>query len=215
MVGKTLKYQAYEMIRRKIINCEYEPGTFVTENLLKETVPGSRTPVRDAVGRLEQEKLVTILPKKGILVSPVLPEDISALFQLRFMWEPYSVQRYGNTLPGSFYLSFYDHFFEDGSADNNAHYEKDDEFHTAFIRATKNPYIIHIYEQIHAHLHRSRIWVGNTDSLRLERSRAEHREILLACIKKDWHQAAEKMYEHLDRAYRSTLTELKRKDLQL
>lgn len=110
MTEKPLKYQAYALIRQKIINCEYAPGAFITENLLQETVPGSRTPVRDAIGRLEQENLVTIFPKKGILVAPVLPKDISSLFQLRMMWEPYAVQKYGNMLSCDFYMSFYDHF---------------------------------------------------------------------------------------------------------
>ena len=199
MTEKPLKYQAYALIRQKIINCEYAPGAFITENLLQETVPGSRTPVRDAIGRLEQENLVTIFPKKGILVAPVLPKDISSLFQLRMMWEPYAVQKYGNMLSCDFYMSFYD---------NRQHYEKDDEFHTAFIQATNNPYILRVYEQIHVHLHRSRVWVGNTDAVRLEASQEEHQRILLACIKKDWDLAAEMMQEHLACSRMSTLTEL-------
>ena len=68
--------------------------------------------MRDAIGRLEQENLVTIYPKKGILVAPVLPKDISSLFQLRMMWEPYAVQKYGNMLSCDFYMSFYDYFFQ-------------------------------------------------------------------------------------------------------
>ena len=47
MTEKPLKYQAYALIRQKIINCEYAPGAFITENLLQETVPGSRTPSED------------------------------------------------------------------------------------------------------------------------------------------------------------------------
>ncbi|MCI9007406.1 MAG: GntR family transcriptional regulator [Lachnospiraceae bacterium] len=208
MTEKPLKYQAYALIRQKIINCEYAPGAFITENLLQETVPGSRTPVRDAIGRLEQENLVTIFPKKGILVAPVLPKDISSLFQLRMMWEPYAVQKYGNMLSCDFYMSFYDHFFSADLRDNRQHYEKDDEFHTAFIQATNNPYILRVYEQIHVHLHRSRVWVGNTDAVRLEASQEEHQRILLACIKKDWDLAAEMMQEHLACSRMSTLTEL-------
>lgn len=208
MTDTTLKYQAYALIRQKIISCEYAPGTFVTENILQEEFPGSRTPVRDAIGRLEQENLVTIFPKKGIRIAPVLPKDISALFQLRLLWEPYAVRNYGNMLSCGFYMSFYDYFFSAVPMENSSHYQKDDEFHMAFIQATNNPYIIRIYEHIHVHLHRSRIWVGNTDSERLEASGKEHQQILLACIKKDWALAAEKMREHLTISRMSTLTEL-------
>ena len=60
MSKNNLKQQAYQMIREKIMNCEYPPGILLNENMLLNAVPGSRTPIRDALGRLEQEKLVTI-----------------------------------------------------------------------------------------------------------------------------------------------------------
>ena len=66
----TLKYSTYEFIKNKIICCEYEPGTFLNEEILCEETGVSRTPVRDALGRLEQEGLVKILPKKGVKISP-------------------------------------------------------------------------------------------------------------------------------------------------
>ena len=68
--NKPLKQHAYEFIKKKILNCEYAPGLHLNEQQLCEDMDGiSRTPVRDAVSRLEQEGLLNILPKKGIIVS--------------------------------------------------------------------------------------------------------------------------------------------------
>ena len=60
------------MIKEKIINCEFAPGAVYNEEYLCEEVNTSRTPVRDALGRLEQEGLIKIMPKRGILLLCVL-----------------------------------------------------------------------------------------------------------------------------------------------
>lgn len=86
MKKETLKQHAYNIIKDKIINCEYAPSALLNEEMLKEDVQASRTPIRDALGRLEQEGLVTILPKKGIMVAPLTIREIDPLgrsFQCR------------------------------------------------------------------------------------------------------------------------------------
>ena len=64
----SLKLQAYQYLKTKILNCEYRPNEFLNEQkLCAEMGNISRTPMRDALGRLEQEGLITILPKKGLM----------------------------------------------------------------------------------------------------------------------------------------------------
>ena len=72
----SLKLQAYQYLKTKILNCEYRPNEFLNEQkLCAEMGNISRTPMRDALGRLEQEGLITILPKKGLMVSGITEED--------------------------------------------------------------------------------------------------------------------------------------------
>ena len=66
MAKTNLKTQAYNAIRRKIVTCEYAPGTFINEELLTNELGLSRTPIRDALSRLEQEGLRLNL-KRGFL----------------------------------------------------------------------------------------------------------------------------------------------------
>ena len=56
----SLKQTIYEELKNKIVSCEIAPGERLTEDGLCELMNASRTPVRDAISRLEQEKLVTI-----------------------------------------------------------------------------------------------------------------------------------------------------------
>ena len=66
----SLKLQAYQYLKSRILSCEYAPRQFLNEQkLCAEMGNISRTPMRDALGRLEQEGLITILPKKGLMVS--------------------------------------------------------------------------------------------------------------------------------------------------
>ena len=98
MTKKSLKSQAYNNIKEKIISCEYSPGMLLNEEILCETFNVSRTPIRDALSRLEQEGLITIWPKKGIIVSSLSISEVNNLFELRLLLEPYSIQNYGYTL---------------------------------------------------------------------------------------------------------------------
>ena len=65
----TRKQAAYEYIKKKILSCMYEPGVVMNEQTLCDELELSRTPVRDALSRLEQEGLVNIMPKKGFMRS--------------------------------------------------------------------------------------------------------------------------------------------------
>ena len=77
MTKKSLKVQAYNNIKEKILNCEFSPGMHLNEAVLCETFHVSRTPIRDALSRLEQEGLV---PKRELWfpASP-FPKSITFL----------------------------------------------------------------------------------------------------------------------------------------
>ena len=69
MAKPSLKQQSYELIKSNIVNCVYPPGAIITEDILCQELAVSRTPIREALSLLEKERLVTILPKRGIEVT--------------------------------------------------------------------------------------------------------------------------------------------------
>lgn len=96
----SLKLQAYQYLKTKILNCEYRPNEFLNEQkLCAEMGNISRTPMRDALGRLEQEGLITILPKKGLMVSGITEDDVHSMFEMRLLVEPYALRTYGDRIP--------------------------------------------------------------------------------------------------------------------
>lgn len=92
MVGKerpsrSLSEQAYLLIRRKIISLELPPGGIVDEASLKDELGLGRTPIREALLRLSLEKLVTIVPRRGIFVTDIVITDLQRLFEIRLELE--------------------------------------------------------------------------------------------------------------------------------
>ena len=83
----SMQNQAYQFIRKKIERCEYAPNDMLSESLLREELGFSRTPVREAIGRLAQEGLVRVYPKRGIMVSAISIGDIHQIFEVRALVE--------------------------------------------------------------------------------------------------------------------------------
>jgi DNA-binding GntR family transcriptional regulator len=89
---KSNKDIAYETIRDKIINGEFIQGQPIPEELLSKIMRMSRTPVREALIKLQAEDLVKIINNKGAIVSEITPIDIAEIFQLRLLVEPYATR---------------------------------------------------------------------------------------------------------------------------
>lgn len=198
MAKASLKLQAYNMIREKIVSCEYAPGTLLNEEVLREQIGASRTPIRDALSRLDQEGLITILPKKGIIVSGLSISDINMIFEVRMLYEPFALKNYGFTLSDEWIMRFYREFsIPHEQYPTLDFFTMDDEFHCAIVAAIPNRFLRQTYDMIQTQNRRFRIMTGQVSQTRLEAIMQEHLRIITACLKKDWDLAAEEMRAHL------------------
>jgi Bacterial regulatory proteins, gntR family len=80
----------YLAIRQAILTCEFQPGQELREQALAERYRASRSPVRDSLLRLEKEELVTVLPRQGYRVDPILMSDVADILSFRLLIEPAS-----------------------------------------------------------------------------------------------------------------------------
>ena len=195
--GKSLKQVSYETLKRKIVSCEILPGSTLTEDMLCEKLNASRTPVRDAVSRLEQEHLVSIKPKKGIRVNRVSMNSIKELFEVRCLLEPAAVLKYGNRIPDEVYAR-YTRQFQLKNLPTEELYRVDDEFHRMFISASGNRYFHTVYAMIADQVQRYRVLTANRPQDELAQD--EHYEIAACCIRGEWSQASRLMLEHIENA---------------
>ncbi|MFK7887551.1 MAG: GntR family transcriptional regulator [Gammaproteobacteria bacterium] len=84
--------KAYEAVRSEIIEGTYAPGDRITESEIAESAQVSRTPVREALHRLEAEGLIRFVPNQGAFVSSFGLAEALETFDLRSMLENYVVR---------------------------------------------------------------------------------------------------------------------------
>ncbi len=198
---QSLKLQAYQYLKDKILSCAYAPGERLNEQKLCEEMGNiSRTPMRDAIGRLEQEGLIIILPKKGLMVAEVKAEDIQHIYEVRLLVEPYTLRRYGALLSRAALEECRAHLLsQEGEVSRAALCEADDAFHALFISVLENPYLRDTYANIAALNSRIRVLSDRRAAYRTEETLQEHLAVLDACIIGDYQAAADAMELHLEK----------------
>ncbi len=85
--------RVYTHIKEAVLDRRYEGGTLLTEGDLADAVGVSRTPVREALLRLEVEGLIKLYPKKGALVLAVSAQEIKDVVETRLLVEEFAARR--------------------------------------------------------------------------------------------------------------------------
>ncbi|PKM90044.1 MAG: GntR family transcriptional regulator [Firmicutes bacterium HGW-Firmicutes-12] len=80
---KPLRDIVFESLREAITNQVLKPGERLLENDLAEEMGVSRTPIREAMHKLEQEGLISIIPRKGAFVTQISLQDIKEIYEIR------------------------------------------------------------------------------------------------------------------------------------
>lgn len=203
-----LKDKAYDIIRGNIITCKYPPGSFLNEAQLLEEIGVSRTPIREALSKLEQEQFVRVVPKRGILVCELTLKEISDVYQVRILMEPQLVSRWGSAIPvdrmeacRTLLLSY------TPEMDLARRNELDDSLHRLIIDSNPNRYLRQWMSHLYSQNERIRFFTGQIGRL-MERNNAEHLRIVDRLLLSDWEEAASLLTEHLETARRNTLDAL-------
>lgn len=195
---------AYDELLARIVSCQYAPGSLLSEERLVSELGISRTPIRAALIRLEQEHLVHIISKKGILVSEITPEGIRDLFCLRDLIEPYAVREFGRNFKKDRLIYYLNLFSKDYSADDyQIVFDSDVQFHTDIVKLTENRFLCAFYASLQKLLSRITLICGISVADRVARSNREHVDIVLSLLKDDTDAAVETLELHLKEARES------------
>jgi DNA-binding GntR family transcriptional regulator len=91
IVVRTLSDQTYEIVRRRILVGAMQPGTAVRQDVIAAELGVSKIPLREALGRLEQDGLLSSYPNRGYVVRDLSTDEASEVFALRLKLEPGAV----------------------------------------------------------------------------------------------------------------------------
>lgn len=191
--------RAYETIKDRIIRCVYQPDSFINEEQLVAELNISRTPIRSALVRLEQERMVQIISKKGVHVTDISYEQIHDIYECRFLIEPYAVLHYGNRFPKKELLDYLSCF--SATEDNWSFYRHDNKFHKQIVDLCGNDLLSSYYDSLQSLSLRISVRSGDAEN-RVTNSNHEHISIINALLQDDYPLASELIKNHLEIAKR-------------
>jgi len=92
-VMRLMREEVYERIRAEILSCVLRPGSQVQEGDLAARYGVSKSPIRDALLRLQEQQLLEVLPRKGYRVKPVSIIEVREMYEMRHILERSCVSR--------------------------------------------------------------------------------------------------------------------------
>jgi DNA-binding GntR family transcriptional regulator len=201
--------QAYAEIRGRILDNYYAPGHQVLEQELAADLGMSRTPVREALVRLQNERFVQLIPRHGMRVVPLSIQDLREVYEVLTSLELTAIERLARAdLDGEALTTIEKSVDEMDSAikkkDVDAWAKADERFHRILVTLCGNQRLVAMVETLWEQSHRARM---TTVRLRgsLEQSNREHRALLDAIRQGDWRQARMRHAKHRERAMQEIL----------
>jgi len=82
-----LTHRIYENLKEDIINLKFKENSIITEKELAKKYKVSKSPVREALRKLNLEGFIEILPHKGYFITSISAEDLKNIFQIRMILE--------------------------------------------------------------------------------------------------------------------------------
>jgi DNA-binding GntR family transcriptional regulator len=198
--------RAYAIVRRLILQRELSGGEVLVEGRLAERLQMSRTPLREALLRLEGEGLLVRANARSYAVRRITASHYFQCLQVRERLESQAVCLAMGRVPLTEIQALHENILAlDSSQQGSSHWQADDEIHGLFARASGNAMLA---ETI-AHLRvLCRLFEVVDPFNRIEDDRKEHLAILDAYIAGDEKSADEAVLSHLRNLARYTLSRL-------
>lgn len=196
----TLWERVYGNLREQILANVLPPGTVLSEVPLAASLGVSRGPIREALGRLAAEGLVTIRPRRGAVVSALSHEEFLQAYQVREALETLAIRLAVPNLTDED-LDRIDRIVDDQVTalerdDVDEFFVLNTGFHQLFVDVSRNTPLQDMYRQLIGHMGRYQM---RSVALRgtVRRSVAEHRAIARACRARDAARAERLLRNHI------------------
>lgn len=206
---KPLRELVFESLREAIITAQLKPGERMMEIQLAEEMGVSRTPVREAIRKLELEGLVVMVPRKGAYVAGLSLKDIADVFEIRRALEGLAAELAADRITEDEleklerYLVIIAEEIEGGDIEKVV--ETDTQFHTLLYEASRNSRLSQTISNLREQIQRFR-----TTSLsypgRMKEALEEHRKIVEAISVRDGEAARLIAMEHIENAENSMMS---------
>jgi DNA-binding GntR family transcriptional regulator len=199
-LNQKASFEAYEKIKRGILDLRYRPGEKLSETRLAEDLNLGRSPIRTALARLGGEGWIKVLPQSGTFVRELSPQEVAEVAELRLLLEAHAAHRAAERI-GPDDLNLLRTEFEALKAKGvDGHFEEflrlDDHFHTTLHRVAGNQRVAQILQNLRDQIH----WIRVVNAIlpgRVAESLKEMDRVLVALERRDGEEAARAMRQHI------------------
>ena len=208
---KSLGQHVFENLKQAIIRGEVAPGDRLVESRLADALDISRTPVREAIHKLEREGLLRRLPKGGFAVMNLSREDIEETFGIRCVLESYAARLAAENYsaeelsPLEEKIREFQKFLDQGQLDELPRVNT--EFHSLFYALSRSPKLIKMINDLRDQIFRFRRILLKKDKW-AEASNEDHRKMLEAIRDRDVNRVERVVKQHIARGRRIVLNAL-------
>ena len=184
----TLREKILESIRDAIMSGSLKPGEKVAEPELAERFGISRTPIREAFRQLESEGYLTVIPRKGAVVTTFSQQDVEEFYAIKSILEGYAAKRACEKLTDKELerLEQINKRLKQMAAEGDVHhfFKVHNDFHDLFIKAADNDKLTELIQSLVSRFKRLRVASLSVPG-RMEISVQEHEKIIDAFRKRN------------------------------
>ncbi len=207
---RPLRDEAYVVLRQAILSGQFKPGDRLVERRVAAELGLSRSPVREAFRRLEQDRLVTVA-RQGVVVQGLTPRDVEELYQIRQQLEALAARLAARQFAPEHLPRLEEILSRTVEAiaanDSAAISAEGIKFHEALADIGDNCHLKWLLASITEEIHRFRTLYLNIPA-RSQSALQEHRQILAAVAAHDQDLAGRLMAEHVSHALAYTTSSL-------
>ncbi len=211
---------AYAGIKSRILDSEYAPGAQILEHEIAEQLGLSRTPVREALVRLQQESLLEIVPRHGVRISTLSPADMREIYEILESLEATAAEiltrlrpARAALLPLSEACDAMERALAREAPDLRTWAAADEAFHMHLLQLCGNRRLASLVMTVWDQAHRARMFTLTLRPLPT-RSTEEHRKIVDAILAGDVSHAGELYRAHRRRGGEELITIIERHGFQ-
>ena len=187
---KSLTFRVYERLRRDILEGRLRPGARIKQEDLTKRLGVSRTPVREAMQRLETEGLIHVVRRSSAIVSEIPRREIEEIFELRALLEGYAAAKAAESMDekalGKLRKLIGELDDHHSAKDVQKLVLKNEEFHRTICSLAENKTLLNMLEQIWRDIRRLRFNYLTTPAGH-EQSTREHRALVDALERREKH----------------------------
>jgi DNA-binding GntR family transcriptional regulator len=209
-----LSEEIYSIIKQKIMNQEFAPGDKINIDQLARDLGVSNIPIREVLGRLLSEGLVTTIPFKGMFVTHLSVTELKEIFEIRQELEAYAISKAIQRIPKDklYKLTLILSPPTEGSTAPaeakdglNTIIEINENLHGLILSHAGNDTLCHLVRDYIQKIQRYLSLMNQPiEQSLVEAERTEHLKIVHALLADDEEKAVQSMKEHLQSSYRRT-----------